>query len=448
MSQKGLAPILIILLIATAIGGYLIYSGKISLPQEQISQNSTADETLNWKTYQMDNVTLRYPSDYAVEFNDYIGIPMRDSEIAAAFIPPQQSTNMGEERLGRIVVEKLAVELEENIDTEGYIRNILFKNGFRTSDEIISLYKEKLGEVTVYRVLASGTYGVPPIGDYPNKTSNTFVRLGNNLYQFIFQHGGGPTPKPVYEYPNYSVYEQIISSIKSAESSKEVKLVDGDIVVINNGQETKITDWGHNSSPILSPDKTKVAYLSESAETLENKSVSSNPFLIRGSDNVWIINTDGTNPIQVTKHINFVGRDHLHWLDNDRLLYSDGTETMKVYTISKKSSQTVLGPDELRSTCMDACGYYADFFYNKDYSYLVYIETARGGVTTIRILNLKTLEETQLPEQQFGVNDESVTFSDDNKTVLFKAYRNGDSFEQSNLSGSINLVIKQVTLND
>jgi len=41
MRQCGLAPILIILLIAAATFGYLIYSGKINLPQKQTNQNST-----------------------------------------------------------------------------------------------------------------------------------------------------------------------------------------------------------------------------------------------------------------------------------------------------------------------------------------------------------------------------------------------------------------------
>lgn len=58
MKQKGLAPVLIILLIATAIGGYLVYSGKINLPQKQTDQQTTettkVDETANWKTYTSD----------------------------------------------------------------------------------------------------------------------------------------------------------------------------------------------------------------------------------------------------------------------------------------------------------------------------------------------------------------------------------------------------------
>ncbi len=51
MKQRGLAPILIILLITAAIGGYLVYSGKVNLPQKQIAQTPKVDDTANWKTY-------------------------------------------------------------------------------------------------------------------------------------------------------------------------------------------------------------------------------------------------------------------------------------------------------------------------------------------------------------------------------------------------------------
>lgn len=63
MNQKGLAPILIVLLIAAAVGGYLVYSGKVDLnqkltpayrrpPDATTMSKSQNDETANWKTYQ------------------------------------------------------------------------------------------------------------------------------------------------------------------------------------------------------------------------------------------------------------------------------------------------------------------------------------------------------------------------------------------------------------
>lgn len=79
LTQKGLAPIVIIILIAAAIGGFLVYSGKINLKQEtttQIAQptptpddspvpNGTG-ETVGWKTYndEKNGYSIRYPKEW------------------------------------------------------------------------------------------------------------------------------------------------------------------------------------------------------------------------------------------------------------------------------------------------------------------------------------------------------------------------------------------------
>ena len=66
MSQKGLAPILIVLLIVLVIGGILLYQ-KASLRQGSEGQAvqpspSPVDETANWKTYR--NTLLGYEFKY------------------------------------------------------------------------------------------------------------------------------------------------------------------------------------------------------------------------------------------------------------------------------------------------------------------------------------------------------------------------------------------------
>lgn len=74
--QKGLAPILIILLIAFSIGGYLVYSGKINLNNSEstISQTThpspipSSSETANWKTY----TNTKY--QYSIKFPSYYNI--------------------------------------------------------------------------------------------------------------------------------------------------------------------------------------------------------------------------------------------------------------------------------------------------------------------------------------------------------------------------------------
>lgn len=73
--QKGLSTIVIVLLIATAIGGYLVYSGKINLPQKQIDQQTTetskGDETANWRTYINNEYgfSFKYPAEWNLNNN-------------------------------------------------------------------------------------------------------------------------------------------------------------------------------------------------------------------------------------------------------------------------------------------------------------------------------------------------------------------------------------------
>ena len=83
MSQKGLAPILIVLIIAALVGGYLIYQNQPkptppSQPTTQPSPTPTtkpvpngAAETANWKTYKNSNLGLefKYPPN-SVSFQE------------------------------------------------------------------------------------------------------------------------------------------------------------------------------------------------------------------------------------------------------------------------------------------------------------------------------------------------------------------------------------------
>lgn len=66
--QKGLAPIVIILLIALAVGGFLIYQkqSKISISSSttNIASPALTDETINWNTYTNTkfNYSVKYPN--------------------------------------------------------------------------------------------------------------------------------------------------------------------------------------------------------------------------------------------------------------------------------------------------------------------------------------------------------------------------------------------------
>lgn len=90
LKQKGLTPIVIILLIALVIGGYLLYSGKISLDQKTGIQTTTqspfTDETASWKTFTTSGIdaglTLKYPSNWVIVENAFIA--------EKSFVPGEQ----------------------------------------------------------------------------------------------------------------------------------------------------------------------------------------------------------------------------------------------------------------------------------------------------------------------------------------------------------------------
>ncbi len=71
MNQKGLTPILIVLILAALVGGYLVYQNqpKPTSPTPLSSETSVKEEdpTANWKTYTTDNFTFKYPQNYIVK---------------------------------------------------------------------------------------------------------------------------------------------------------------------------------------------------------------------------------------------------------------------------------------------------------------------------------------------------------------------------------------------
>lgn len=120
MFQKGLAPIFIIVFIALVLGGYLIYSGKIALPQKQVActleskmcpDGSTvgragpkcefsvcpspkADKTANWKTYTIQKIafSMQYPPDWQLVEKKY---DESDQEVTFSGIEGKISFKMG-----------------------------------------------------------------------------------------------------------------------------------------------------------------------------------------------------------------------------------------------------------------------------------------------------------------------------------------------------------------
>lgn len=224
-----------------------------------------------------------------------------------------------------------------------------------------------------------------------------------------------------------------LPSVLTNEDEVFVRTEAGDIVTTKNGITKKITDWGFNSKPLLSPDKTKVAFLSETEETQQYKKKIQG--FVPASKNVWIIDIDGSNSIKVTDHKNNVLRDNLIWLTNDKILFTDGVSSVKTYQISSGALINILGPENPEPYCVDACGGGSQFSLSPDHKYLVLLgfNGSGGGIInppSSAILNTETLGITTINQKFTGVSS-SATFKEDS---LFFSGSIDDTYTQKNFT--------------
>ena len=108
-----------------------------------------------------------------------------------------------------------------------------------------------------------------------------------------------PTTQQVHPIDETSVYPTFDPVTKIAYTQ------DGDIFVydLKNGDNKKLTDHKYNSDPVISPDGTKVAYLSTPQTIIDTNQLKTNFANVYKYKNIWIINSDGTNPIQITNDL-------------------------------------------------------------------------------------------------------------------------------------------------
>lgn len=226
---------------------------------------------------------------------------------------------------------------------------------------------------------------------------------------------------------------------KPAEEVTSVKVEAGDLVVTKNNENKKITAWGYNSSPTLSPDKSKIAYISKSEETFENKKKLKS--MVPESTNVWIINIDGSNPMKITIHKDWVYRDNLVWLDDNNLLYTDGTSSVKAYNSTDKSTKNVLGPEIPNGVCLDVCGGDSQFLLSPDKKYLVLLSSGsleEGGVVLPyqnQILNLESLIPEKMNQAFSSINYDTAQFNQDSLFIYAKDV-------QTNIEATFNINLK------
>lgn len=141
-----------------------------------------------------------------------------------------------------------------------------------------------------------------------------------------------------------------VTQTESKNINKLTYLRDGDIIVfdLKTNQEKKITNHGYNTSPIFSPDNLKISYLSIPDAVVKSGKVQKfsgsglfdQPISYAGEYNVWIINADGSNPIQVTKDAK--KRKSIAWSAESRKISFEEDGQIIEYDLNSKNT-TALG---------------------------------------------------------------------------------------------------------
>lgn len=128
------------------------------------------------------------------------------------------------------------------------------------------------------------------------------------------------------------------------EIQKFTYIKDGDVYLLDlkSKQEQKLTNYGYNTSPVLSPDNSKIAYLSIPEAVVKSGKVSKGtvePYSYEeyyGVKNIWIINTDSTNPIPVTNSLK--KRQNISWNNNSSKISFEEEGGIQEYDLNIKNT--------------------------------------------------------------------------------------------------------------
>lgn len=383
-------------------------SAQHIIPSPSPTPDSTAaDKTANWKTYTNQkygyeiNIPYNWFRDTGAGYNTYGSRDNFQNQNFSAAIGPFCAGGPGYD------VNIQVLPNPQNMSATDYLNQQLRgQNG--TAD--VKILKDRMGIPKDIDAVISEGY---PGSGFPGP--KTDINVGHGKIVEITTE----------EFNNLPVLKKIISSFRLIDPDSNAKdlFTDvltsngnlGDIRIITDSSQKLLTNWGYNYNPILSPDKTKVAYLSETKESVAF--IKANPNKSQTSNNVWIVNSEGSNPIQVTSYINNVFRNGLHWLDNDRLMYTDGRDSLKVYSLNSATTQTVIGPND-PITYTQNPGYDPYFLYNSDFSYLVKLPgLIQKPTQPITIVNLSTLE-TINSLKPMNLIECGLEFGSDNTTFI------------------------------
>lgn len=432
MKQNGFAPIVIILVVVVVlgiIGGiYYLKSQKVTTKQNTATQSTnitdttspTSEETANWKVYTNNTgvFTLKYPSSWVLENSaDTSGIILTEKK------PFGQGLQIS------VYPNTSSLSELDFLYTYMFYGQDLAEPSIKTLGDLLqgAVSKQiKVGGVDAEEMGIGNRAG--------SQGTGVWLHNGSMGIYLLFK---GSTDSSA----DTTTQNQILSSFRltkqlPSDNLAEVKFDKGDIAIVQNGKTSKITTYGHNYSPLLSPDKTKVAYLSVPAEVVNSNGS-------YGASNVWVINTDGTNPIQVTGYLSGIERNNLYWVDNNRLLFSDGQNSVRLYTVNTKSTNTIWG-DENSSNCSSfssykqndgssMCNFNTRYYFSPDKKYFIVFksESYHNLQSTVAIINLNTLNVKPITiAGPVFLN----SFSSDNKSMDISVYDDKDQSSAQTIS--------------
>lgn len=194
MKEKGLAPIIIVLLIALGIGGYLVYQNQnktTPIPPQQTEQ--AIDKTANWKLYT--NKTYGYSIKYPPEF--YVKPPITEKIVTFVFEKDKSSQDDPEKFL---LIPTIGLFTFEGKSLEDQVAH------FKSSGKAAILKQVEIAGNKAYR---AENINVNVIDNYTTISEiGTTVAKNNNL--FIINVRGSLNQQPEL----VSIYNQMLTTFR------------------------------------------------------------------------------------------------------------------------------------------------------------------------------------------------------------------------------------------
>ncbi len=199
VNQKGLAPILIVLIVAALVGGYLIYTNysnnriktvsqhQVSTSQtpQPIPQASSSAETSNWKTYtnSQDKYMFNNPSNWKLKEE-----PIAKGESRTVFLYTGSTVLDKDYQVVIIHVN----DNSDNLSIEDYVKKYRGDLGYSYTNLVVDNLPAK--ETAL-------------VGECDNNDTGIFIKKAIKIYEIIW---GGCRGKKV----NRDIFNEFLSTFK------------------------------------------------------------------------------------------------------------------------------------------------------------------------------------------------------------------------------------------